>query len=105
MSLTSNFRSALRNLDGGILYAQGRSIRKRCMPHTAWRDIPRICSRRTRIGPWRSEINRLGYEPGRLSLYFCVARKDAPVDVYARSRGLFAGLPDTNKNPKISGVR
>lgn len=29
-----------------------------------------------RIGPGR-EINRLGYEPGRFSLYFCVARKDA----------------------------
>lgn len=48
------------------------------------------------------EINRLGYEPGRLSLYFCVARKDAPVDVYACSRGPFVNLPDTN--PKISGA-
>lgn len=49
------------------------------------------------------EINHLGYEPGHLSFYFCVARKDARRRLCAFL--LLVDLPDTNNNLKFGGVR
>lgn len=111
MSLTSNFRSAsVTRMEGYCTRREDRFASAACcMPHTGYphgRIFPGFVVVE-RIGPGR-EINCPGYEPGRLSLYFCVARKDArPVDVYARvlPRTFCRPSWDTNNNPKISGAQ
>lgn len=87
-----------------IVRAQRESIRKHgCMLHTyRARYSTDLCNRRTGRSGMMREINRLGYEPGRLSFYFCVARKDARRRLCAFL--LLVDFPDTNNNLKFGGA-
>lgn len=55
---------------------------------------------RTNRSSMMREINHLGYEPGRLSFYFCVARKDARRRLCAFL--LLVDLTDTNNNLSLA---